>query len=156
MNHQIEIIEYRQELGIHFKRLNLEWIEQMFVVEPSDAYVLSNPEEAIINKGGHIFFAKLDNEIIGTFALIKIDDSTFEIAKMAVTEKARGLGIGKKQMDTAIQKAKELKLDKLILYSHTKLTTALAMYFNYGFKCIPMSGFHNNRANIKMELNIKS
>jgi len=33
-------------------------------------------------------------EIVGTCALIKTDDDTYELAKMAVTERARGKNIG--------------------------------------------------------------
>jgi N-acetylglutamate synthase-like GNAT family acetyltransferase len=148
----IEIIEYSDNYKDYFRSLNYEWIEKYFVVEPSDEYVLLNPVESIINKDGLIYFAKLNDKIIGTFAMIKIDEKTYEIAKMAVTEDYQNRGIGKMLMDKAIQKATEMKLDKLILYSNTNLATAVNMYFKYGFRVIPKSDFHNNRANIKMEL----
>jgi len=34
--------------------------------------------------------ARYNREIVGTCALIKTDDDTYELAKMAVTERARG------------------------------------------------------------------
>lgn len=153
---KIEIINYSEKYKDYFKTLNYEWIQRFFVVEPTDEYTLSNPVESIIDKGGFIYFAKFNAEIIGTFALIKIDNTTFEIAKMAVTETYQNRGIGKMLMDTAIQKAKELNIERLILYSNTNLTTAVNMYFKYGFRVIPKSDFHNNRANIKMEMILKS
>ena len=148
----VEIIEYSEKFKNYFKILNLEWIEKLFVVEPTDEYVLSNPVESIIDKGGFIYFAKYNNEIVGTFALIRVNENTYEIAKMAVTEKYQNRGIGKMLMDIAIQKAKEMKLDSIILYSNTNLATAVNMYFKYGFRVIPKNDFHNNRANIKMEM----
>ena len=63
-----------------------KWIEKYFVVLPSDEFVLTNPTESIIDKGGYIYFAKVDNEIVGTFAMIKVDEYIYEIAKMAVTD----------------------------------------------------------------------
>ena len=152
---KIEIIEFSDQYGDCFKILNFEWIEKFFVVEPTDEYILSNPVESIIDKGGFIYFAKCNNEIIGTFALIKVNADTYEIAKMAVTEKYQNRGIGKMLMDIAIQKAKDMKSDSIILYSNTNLATAVNMYFKYGFRVIPKSDFHNNRANIKMEMILK-
>ena len=43
----------------------------IFVVEPYDELVLSNPIDQIITPGGFIFMASLNSEIIGTFAFIK-------------------------------------------------------------------------------------
>jgi ribosomal protein S18 acetylase RimI-like enzyme len=152
---KLEIIEYADEYKAYFKLLNYEWLERYFVVEPTDESVLSNPVESVIDKGGFIYFAKYNNEIVGTFALIKVDDNIYEIAKMAVTESYQKRGIGKRLMDIAIQKAKDMNLEKIILYSHTNLATAVNMYFKYGFRVIPKSDFHNNRANIKMEMVLK-
>jgi N-acetylglutamate synthase-like GNAT family acetyltransferase len=60
-------------------------------MEASDYKMLDHPEEYIINKGGHIVFALL-NEVVGTCALIKTSDEPliFELAKMAVSPKAQG------------------------------------------------------------------
>ena len=140
----LEIFEYTDKYKEYFKLLNYEWIEKYFVVEPTDEYVLSNPVESIIDKGGLIYFAKINNEIVGTFALIKVDTNTYEIAKMAVTEIYQNRGIGKTLMDIAIQRAKDMDLEKIILYSNTNLATAVNMYFKYGFRVIPKSDFHNN------------
>jgi len=151
----IDIIEYSDKYKDCFRQLNYEWIEKFFVVEQTDEYILTNPVESIIKKGGFIYFASLNNEIVGTFALIKVDNSTYEIAKMAVTEVYQNHGIGKMLMNFAIQKAKDLNLERIILYSNTNLATAVNMYFKYGFRVIPKSDFHNNRANIKMEMILK-
>jgi len=133
----IEIIEFTENLKDYFKKLNFEWLEKFFVVLPLDEYVLTNPIESIIDKGGYI------------------DDKTYEIAKMAVTEKYQHQGIGKNLMDFAIQKAKGLNAELVILYSNTDLKIAVNMYAKYGFQVIPKTDFHNERANIKMEMKLK-
>ena len=152
----ISIIEYSDIYKKDFKLLNYEWIEKNYIVEPTDEKILSNPVETIINKDGYIYFAKLQNEIIATCALIKINEKTYEIAKMAVMEKYQSKGIGKMLMDSILQKAIKLKLSKLILFSHTDLIKAIKMYDKYGFREIQKEDFHNERANIKMELNINN
>jgi N-acetylglutamate synthase-like GNAT family acetyltransferase len=151
----IEIIDFSNNLKDFFKKLNVEWIEKYFVVLQSDEYVLTNPTESIIDKGGYIYFAKFDNQIVGTFAMIKVDEHTFEIAKMAVTEKYQNLGIGRKLMEYAISKAKELNIDQLILYSNMDLKVAVSLYAKFGFKVNPKTDFHNERANVKMEMLMK-
>ena len=152
----ISIIDYSDQYKKDFKQLNYEWIKRDFIVEQSDEIVLSNPVEFIINKGGYIFFAKLQDNIIGTCALIRIDDKTYEIAKMVVKGEFQSRGIGKIIMNSVLQKAISLNLDRLILYSHTDLTKAIRMYKKYGFRKIPKEDFHNKRANIKMELKLEN
>jgi mannose-6-phosphate isomerase-like protein (cupin superfamily) len=150
----IEIIDYQDKYQDFFKELNLEWIQKYFKVEPADEYVLTKPVSAILDKGGFIFFAKSGSEIVGTCALQKVDDKTYELAKMAVNEKFQGFGIGRMLMEKAIQKAKELQLEKLELYTNSKLTRAIDIYQKYGFQVVPLYGHPTKRANIKMEITL--
>jgi ribosomal protein S18 acetylase RimI-like enzyme len=148
---KIEIIPFSTEYNSEIKTLNIEWLEKYFEVEESDKKTLSNPQEEIIDKGGKIFYAKYQNQIVGTVSLLKIDDFTFELSKMAVTEKVQGLGIGKVLMDYCIAFAKENKIKKLILFSNTKLVRAIKMYEKYGFIEVNLGSSIYKRSNIKME-----
>ena len=64
-----EIVDYRPELAADFQRLNREWIERWFKLEPLDAAVLADPQGAILDGGGAVFFALIDGAAIGTCAL---------------------------------------------------------------------------------------
>ncbi|WP_271406072.1 GNAT family N-acetyltransferase [Tenacibaculum soleae] len=149
----IEIEHFKTEYSTHFYNLNIEWLQTFFYVEPFDEEVLSNPTTYIINKGGHIFFAKLNNEIVGTVALMP-KQTTFELTKMAVSPKHRGFKIGQQLMEYCINFAKqELQLKDLILYSNTKLENAIYIYKKYGFTEISVEeNCPYERCNIKMEL----
>ena len=147
----VEIIPFSPDLKDHIKTLNIEWITKYFRVEDKDELVLSNPQEEIIDKGGMIFYAKYNNEIIGTASLMKVDDTTFELSKMAVSDKAQGLGIGNKLLVHCIAVAKESKVKKLLLYSNTKLLSAIHLYKKFGFYEIPLEDGVYDRADIKME-----
>jgi ribosomal protein S18 acetylase RimI-like enzyme len=151
MQNNVEIIPFSSDLKEHIKTLNLEWLTKYFRVEEKDELVLSNPQEEIINKGGMIFYAKLHNEIIGTFSLIKIDADTFELSKMAVSNKAQGLGIGNKLLLYAFAAAKENNIKKLILYSNRILSPAIHLYKKFGFIEVPLEKGLYERADIKME-----
>ncbi|MFE3867836.1 GNAT family N-acetyltransferase [Flavobacterium sp. LS2P90] len=151
LENTVEIIPFSTDLKEHIKTLNLEWLKKYFKVEPKDKIVLSNPQGEIIDKGGMIFYAKYNNQIIGAVSLIKIDDVTFELSKMAVTDTIQGLGIGKKIMEHCLTVAKEEGIQKLILYSNRSLMPAIHLYKKYGFTEIALENGVYERADIKME-----
>lgn len=151
----INIISFKTEFAKDFYNLNIEWLKTFFYVEPYDEEVLSKPEKYIINKGGHIFFAKLNDNIVGTVALMPIGiEGYFELTKMGVSPKHRGHNIGQQLMQYCIDFAKKNKIPKLIIYSSRKLENAIYIYKKYGFVEIPLeSSTPYKRSNIKLELN---
>lgn len=149
---EIDIIDFQDRYAENFKSLNYEWIQKHFEVEESDEYILTNPRQAIIDNGGFIYFAAHHGEVVGTVALIKVDEGIYEMAKMAVNENYQKKGIGKKLLSHVLMKARAMKSKKLVLYSNTNLAPAINMYFNEGFRVTPKGELHNNRANIKMQL----
>lgn len=146
-----EIVGYSEELKEHIRTLNYEWLEEYFRVEEGDRLSLSNPEEYILDKGGFIFFAKYGEEIAGTVSLIRKTDEVFELGKMAVAKKARGLGIGKLLLEHSLEFAQQKRIAKLILYSNTMLEPAIHLYRKYGFTEIALEAGVYERGNIKME-----
>jgi ribosomal protein S18 acetylase RimI-like enzyme len=149
---EITIVPYSKEYKECIKTLNYEWLEKYFFVEPDDVEHLSDPQFHIIDKGGHIYFAKYNNEIVGTSSLMKTGIGEYELAKMAVTEKYKGLGIGKFLLEHCIQEAKNMRAAKLSLFSNTKLTSAIHLYKKYGFIEVPLPAqIHYERADIMME-----
>ncbi len=146
-----EIIDFSDELKDYIKTLNYEWLEKYFRVEEGDRISLSDPRKEIIDKGGFIFYAKLNGKIVGTASLLKKSESVFELGKMAVSGKAQGYGIGTILLEHCIRFAKELSSEKLILYSNRKLQSAIHLYKKYGFREIPLEQGLYERADIKME-----
>ena len=153
---KIKIIDFAEGLELPIKKLNYEWLEKYFKLEPTDILSLSNPKTEIIDKGGFIFYAKLNNEIVGTASLLKKNDLIFEIGKMAVSEKAQGFKIGTLLLEHCINFAKQKKISTLILYSNTKLETAIHLYRKYGFLEIELEKGLYERADIKMELKLQN
>ncbi|MDO5980400.1 GNAT family N-acetyltransferase [Flavivirga sp. MEBiC05379] len=150
----LEIISFNKKFAKDFYELNVEWLKTFFYIEPYDEEVLSKPEQYIINKGGHIFFAKLNNQIVGTVALMPIGNAgLFELTKMAVSPKHQGYKIGQQLMQHCIDFAKSIGLPSLILYSNTTLENAIYIYKKYGFIEKPLEpNTPYKRSDIKMEL----
>ncbi len=151
----IEIIPFDPAYAEDFKQLNLAWLKKYFWVEPHDEEVLGKPKKYILEPGGNIFFVKEGEEVLGTVALMKMDDGVFELTKMAVTSQAQGKKIGQKLMEHTLNYAREKGWKTLIIYSNRKLENAIYIYKKYGFQEIPIE--ENNpyaRGDIKMKLEL--
>lgn len=128
--------DFSDELAEPFHRINAEWIEEMFALEPNDVDLLSNPRERIIDKGGAILFAQTpDLGVVGTCALMKAKDGWFELTKMAVSKSARGRKVGEFLLAQAIKRAKAMGAsEKLYLLTNTKCGPAVHLYEKLGFE----------------------
>lgn len=151
----IELIEYSPAFQADFKHLNCEWIETYFELEEADYHALDKPHETIIQTGGHIYLARYQGEIVGTCALIKKDEETYELAKMAVAECARGKGIGWLLGQASLAKARELGAKIVYLESNTVLEPAIQLYKKLGFRKIVGQPSPYTRCNIQMELRLE-
>jgi ribosomal protein S18 acetylase RimI-like enzyme len=151
---QINIVEYEEKYHDELKRLSYEWLEKYVSVEPEDKKILNNPKEMVLDKGGFIFFAIYGKEVIGTVSLIRVDENTFELAKLAVTEKYQGLKIGKMLMEKCLYVAKENNANKIILYTNHILTSAIFLYKKFEFSEIPLINNKYIESDLKMELKL--
>ena len=149
----LQIIPFNTKYIRYFRDLNLAWLEKYFYVEPKDKELLENCKKSIIDRGGHIFFSEYEGQIVGCFSFIKLDDTVYELGKMAVDPNYQGLKIGQKLMSYAVDFAKKKNWKKLVLYSSTKLPTALYIYEKYGFRHVELEkDLPYARSDVKMEL----
>ena len=149
---RLEIIEYKDKYKERYKELAMEWLNKYNLYEHEDELILNNPEKLILNKGGYIFLAKLNEKVIGTVSLIPVESGVFELAKLAVTKNYQNNGIAKVLIEKAIQTAKKEDAEKILLYSNSKLEKAYHLYKKYGFKEININKNKYETANLKMEL----
>ena len=122
---EVNIVPFSDRLAVHFTKLNTAWVEKYFIIEPMDIKMLGDPKGFIIDKGGHIFFAQINDAVAGTFALIKENEAVYQLSKMAVDENYQRQKTGNHLMEFCIAKAKELKANKIVLYSNTILEPAI-------------------------------
>ena len=153
---EIRIIDYRPEHQPRFESLNRQWIEEMFDMEPLDEWVLTQPDKAILKKGGAILMAEYNGVLAGTVALRKVDDQTYEFTKMAVDENFRRLGIAEALSHASFRKAGELGAGQIILYSNKKNKAAIKLYEKIGFRHIPVEPGVYKRADVKMIIDMRS
>lgn len=150
----IELVEYREELGHRFRELNEEWLEAFFHVEPIDRELLSKPEQTILAKGGCVYFALVDGHAVGTGSAIPIGKGVFELGKMAVTPNYQGKGIGRKLVEFAIDWSVKNGGKELILYTSSKLHGAISLYRKVGFLDTDIGDAPYGRADVRMSLKL--
>lgn len=152
---QVDIVLYKPKYKDDFIRLNTEWITTYFSLEESDIKALQNVEDYIINKGGQIFLAVADNEIVGCCALIAHpEEGTYELAKMAVSPQAQGLKIGRKLGEALIRYAREKGVSRIFLEGNTRMEASIALYRKLGFREVPKDSAAYERCDIMMEIDL--
>jgi ribosomal protein S18 acetylase RimI-like enzyme len=151
------VVRYREEFQSAFERLNREWIETYFVLEPADREILGDPQGKILDPGGQIFFVLERGEVQGTCAVLRHSAQECEIAKMAVAPAARGRGYGDLLMQASLAFAREIDSRRIVIVSNTMLNPAIRLYQKHGFVQVPLaSDGRYRRANIRLELELNS
>lgn len=149
----VEIAPFKPALREHFYRINAQWLERYWSLEPIDRDVLGQPEKHVLKPGGAIFFAQIDGEVIGTVALLKdAAPGEYELSKMGVEAGWRARGAGRLLLDAAIAEFKRRNGKLLFLESNSKLGPALKLYENSGFVHQPTlrPGSHYARSDVYM------
>lgn len=153
----LRIVDFDPRWRDDFARLNLEWLQRWFNVEPIDHQVLSNPETHILASGGRVLFAILTMEdgserAVGTVALKHEGEGVYELTKMAVEPGHRGTGIGRRLLEGALDTYRAMGGRELFLESSSKLGPALALYESAGFRHhpAPRPGSQYSRADVYM------
>lgn len=137
----MQIIDFRPDLAPAFKALNEAWITRHFALERQDIEVLEDPFGKIIAPGGAVMFVgeRRDDgvEIAGCVALKPMDDGGFEVAKMAVKDGYKGLGLGRMLMQACVDRAVAEGGTRLYLETNSALAPALSLYRSFGFRDMP-------------------
>ncbi|MEM1215048.1 MAG: GNAT family N-acetyltransferase, partial [Bacteroidota bacterium] len=87
----------------------------------------------ILDQGGYIFIALFEGEPLGAVAMIRMEDDTYELAKMGVRPAGQGKGIGFLLGQAVIEKAKVLGAKRLYLETNSRLQPAIRLYEKLGF-----------------------
>jgi GNAT superfamily N-acetyltransferase len=155
---QIEVRPLRSpEDAAAFRRLNEEWIAAHFELEDEDRRQLADPVAAYIAPGGEILLAELDGVVGGCVAIVPDGSGAYELSKMAVAPELRGHGAGRRLLNAAIDRARELGATSLFLGSSTQLAPAVHLYEAVGFRHVPPESLHMPyaRASVFMRMELQ-
>jgi GNAT superfamily N-acetyltransferase len=139
-----------------FFTLNEEWIVRYFRMEDKDRKTLGDPVGQILAGGGEILMAEEGGEAIGCCALIPMEAGAYELAKMAVSERCQGRGVGRRLIEAAIATAREKGARRLFLETNGKLTPAIRLYESAGFVHVARaSASEYERSDVCMEMRLR-
>ena len=127
-----EIVQYSEKFNGYFKSLNVEWLNKYYSITAADLEILENPER-IIQEGGYVFFAVLDDVVVGTCAIVPHEVHSCELIKMGVRENYQGKGIGKLLLEKVIEHAREKGFRTMTLETASTLEAAVSLYKKIGF-----------------------
>lgn len=133
---QVYILDYKPSLKKHFYELAGHWLLGLLKgrLEEEDKFTLNNPDIAYLQQGGFVFYAQYRNEIVGCIALKRLDEDTFEFAKLFIDPKHRNLGIATKLIDRCISRCKENEAKELWLQTTMSMPLAHKLYYKLGFE----------------------
>ena len=128
-----------------FRDLNVAWIERYFSLEDEDRRLLDDPVGSLLAPGGYIAMAVLHPrpgdpgpaEPVGTCALLPLPgdpDYDYELVKMAVAPRARGLGLGEALGRRVLAEAVDRGARAVYLETNPVLKPAIALYRKLGFR----------------------
>jgi len=131
----INILDYRPSLKEHFTDLVKPWLSGVLkgTLETEDEFTVHNPDQGYLLNGGFIFFAMQEDKCLGVVALKRLNDDSFEFAKLFVDPMARGLGIATKLIERCLVRCKENNAEQLWLQTTMSMPTAHKLYYKLGF-----------------------
>ncbi len=113
-----------------------------FDLESKDAD-LKDIEASYANSNG--IFELLEDvggNLLGTYGLFRLDDETCELRKMYFVPEIRGLGLGRRVLERAVQHARRFGYQQIVLETISVLKDAIRLYTRFGFT--PMKMDHPN------------
>jgi len=134
----VEIDVFRVEHARRFAELNRAWLESYGLMEPADEEQLDDPQTHFVDRGGQIFVALQDGQVVGTCAVVPHGHEEFELAKLTVASELRGGGVARRLVQRCIAYARERGARRLMLVSNSRLQPALRLYESLGFSYRPV------------------
>lgn len=123
-----------EQSNLEIDILQLKTIEQL----PLNLLLLADPSEEQVMKyasTGECYVAVTnDEEIVGVYVLIQLDERTAEIMNVAVSEHMQGKGLGKRLVLHALNVAKSKGMSKVEIGTGNSSIGQLALYQKCGFR----------------------
>ncbi len=98
---------------------------------------LKDIESTYTNSGG--MFALVEDKagnLLGTFAVLRLDDETCKLRKMYLVPQVRGTGLGRHMLEHAIDFARRSGFKRMILETVSTMREAIRLYTRAGFEPI--------------------
>lgn len=93
---------------------------------------------------GGLWLASVDDAIVGCLGMRQVDDGICEIKRLYLRPAARGLGLGRRLTETALESARSRGYRAMRLDTVDSMVAAQSLYRALGFREIPPYGEHRH------------
>lgn len=152
----MEIVQYDKRYKQDFIDLNTHWITGVFGgLEKEDLETFKHVEDEIA-KGGMVFFAVKNEEVMAACMTRNMGNGTWELCKLAANPEFRHQGAGKAVFETCMNYAIKHDAQRLFMISNSRLKAALHIYEEYGFQEVKLDDYEYERGDIAFEYLVNS
>jgi GNAT superfamily N-acetyltransferase len=99
-----------------------------------EPYVAKPLAELVLAGNGRLWVAEQGDRIVGSIAVVDADNGEGQLRWFLLAPEARGSGLGRRLLDTALAYCRERRMTRVFLWSFSDLATALRLYERAGFK----------------------
>ena len=106
---------------------------------PMDLLLLADPSRELVQaytKRGRCYIVVVDSNVIGVYVLLPTRPGTIELVNIAVDENWQGKGVGKRLVNHAVKKAKQLGFKTIEVGTGNSGIGQLTLYQKCGFRMI--------------------
>jgi putative acetyltransferase len=142
MNSNIQIRPIEQKDNLDIAKVIRGALEEFGANKPGTVYFDPTSDalfELFNTPGSYYYIATIDDKVVGgagIFPTENLPKGTCELVKLYLHKDARGTGLGKQLLNTAMQWAKENGYTQVYLESMPELSKAVTIYENVGFQRI--------------------
>ena len=122
-----------------------------------EPYVAKPLAEFAVSGAGRLWIAEMDGRMVGSIAMVDADPGEGQLRWFLLVPEARGSGLGRRLLETALAYARERGFARVFLLSFADLTDALKLYERAGFRTIETSTqpiWGAERTEVRMEVDL--
>lgn len=112
------------------------WLQVDYCLKDFEAELTGLPGDCVPPAGG-LWLARADGGIAGCVALKPLGEGICEMKRLWVREPYRGLKLGRRLAEAALQGARDGGQRRVVLETLDFMTAAQALYADLGFRAVP-------------------
>lgn len=139
----MEIIEYQEQYKMQVAEVitKIQQEEFQIAITLEDQPDLMEIQDFYIAGGGNFWLALDGDQVVGTIALIRLENKNLALRKMFVKKEYRRHKVGQLLLDTAIEFAQAKGYKAIYLGTITTFEAAIAFYKKNGFEALAITDF---------------
>ena len=124
-----------------------------------EPYVAKPLADFAMSGSGRLWIAEGDGRVVGSIAVVDAEDGVGQLRWFLLTPEARGTGLGRRLLETALAYCRDRGMRHVFLWSFAQLGDALRLYERAGFQVTETSKANlwgAERTEVRMDLELET